>query len=80
MFSAIKNYGIAILSVLSAILLALLYRSKAKYETTARKSMQKVMETEKRATETMVKGLDKEAKARAEIKAHLASVRDKFNK
>ena len=72
MFSAIKNYGIAILAVLLGLVTALLYRSKAKYESTVRKASEEARSTEKKSTEAMVKGLDKEAKAREDVKKRIA--------
>ena len=72
MFSAIKNYGIAILAVLLGLVTALLYRSKAKYESARSKSILEVAKTEKKSTQAMVKGLGKEAKAREELKDRIA--------
>ncbi len=72
MFSAFKNYGLAIVSVIASVLLALLYRSKAKYEKTIRNASEEARATENRATEAMVEGLSKEAKARAEIEKRIA--------
>lgn len=72
MFSAIKNYGIAILLVVVALLTALLYRSKAKYESTIRKSSEAARKTEQLSTKAMVKGLNREATARGEISKRIA--------
>ena len=72
MFSAIKNYAVAALAVIGSILLALLYRAKAKYEKTIRKASEEARKTEQRSTEVMVQGLDKEAKAREEVNKRIA--------
>lgn len=72
MFSSIKTYGIAILAVLLGLVTALFYRSKAKYESARAKGMEQVMKTERQSTAAMVKGLDKEAKAREEIQKRIA--------
>ena len=69
---SIKSYGVAILSVISAVLLALLYRSKAKYESARSKAVEEVLKTERKSTEAMTKGLDREAKARAEVEKRIA--------
>ena len=70
--SAAKNYGIAILAVLLGLVTALLYRSKAKYESTVRKASEEARRTEKKSTEAMSKGLDKEATAREDVKKRIA--------
>lgn len=72
MFGAIKNYALAALAVVASILLALLYRSKAKFETHVRKASEEARATEKRSNEAMVKGLNREAQAREEIKKRIA--------
>ena len=75
MIGNIKNYALAILGVIGAVLLALLYRSKAKYEKTIRKASEEARKTEKRSTEAMVKGLEREAKAREDVKKRIAEFR-----
>jgi len=72
MFSTIKNYLIAILAVIGAILLALVYKGKAKYESTLRNASEQARETEKRGAEALMKGLNKEAAARGDIKKRIA--------
>lgn len=72
MFSTIKNYLIAALGVIAAIAVALMYRSKAKYEGAMRKGVEKVRETEKKATQAMVKGLENERKVRNEAKSAIS--------
>lgn len=72
MFGAIKNYVIAIGAVVIAVVVALLYKSKAKFERVVRKSEQQARETEKRSTAAMVNGLNKEAEGRDEISKRIA--------
>lgn len=71
MFSAFKNYGLAILAVAFSIVLALLYRSKAKYEKHVRKASEEARRTERRSTKAMVDGLKKEQEARSEIQKRI---------
>jgi len=73
MLSKIKDYAIAILGIIASIAIALMYRSKAKYEGAMRKGVEQVIETERKATEAMVKGLDREKKARDDAKSSIAS-------
>ena len=68
MFSTIKNYALAGLALIASIAVALMYRSKAKYEGAMRKGAEKVRETEKKATQAMTKGLEREKEARANAK------------
>ena len=72
MFSSIKTYAIAILAVLLGVVTALFYRSKAKYESTVRDASEEARATEKKSTEALVKGLEKEAEARGDIQKRIA--------
>ena len=58
--------------MIGSILLALLYRSKAKYEKTIRNASEEARKTEKRSTAAMVKGLEREAKAREDVQKRIA--------
>ena len=71
-FSTIKNYIIAVLGIVASIAVALMYRSKAKYQGAMRKGVEQVRETEKKATQAMVKGIEREKEARHEAKSAIA--------
>jgi hypothetical protein len=73
MLSSAKNYIIAILGVIASIAIALMYRSKARYEGAMRKGVEQVRETEKKATQAMTKGLEREKKVRDEAKSAIAN-------
>ncbi len=79
MFSKVYQYVIAALSLGLAIVVALLYKSKAKYEGAMKKGVEQVRETEKRATAAMVDGLNKEKKAREDAKDSIVN-RNYFGK
>lgn len=68
MLSSAKNYLLAILGIIASIAIALMYRSKAKYEGAMRKGVEQVRETEKKATQALTKGLEREKEARANAK------------
>lgn len=72
-FSTIKNYIIAVLGIVLSIAVALMYRSKAKYQGAMRKGIEQVRETEKKATQAMVKGIKREKEARDEAKSAIAN-------
>ena len=73
MFSAAKNYLIAILGIIASIAIALMYRSKAKYEGAMRKGVEQVRETEKKAQSAVDKGRKREKEARDEAKSAIAN-------
>lgn len=66
--NTIKDYLIAILAFAAAVMAALFYKSKAKYESAMRKGQEQVIETERKATNALVKGKDRERKARNDAK------------
>lgn len=73
MFSTIKNYIIAVLGVGMSIAIALMYRSKAKYQGAMRKGVEQVRATEQKATQAMVKGITREKEARDEAKSAITN-------
>ena len=73
MLSAAKNYLIAILGIIASIAIALMYRSKAKYEGAMRKGVEQVRETEKKAQNAVDKGRKREKEARDEAKSAIAN-------
>ena len=73
MLSKIYQYAIAALALGLAIVTALLYRSKAKYQGAMRKGVEQVRETEKKATDAMVTGLNREKKARNDAKIAISN-------
>ncbi|MCK4829375.1 hypothetical protein KA005_77340 [bacterium] len=60
------------MAVLLAVVTALFYRSKAKYESTVRKASEEARKTEQRSTNAMVEGLEREAKAREDVQKRIA--------
>lgn len=73
MISAAKNYLIAALGIIASIAIALMYRSKAKYEGAMRKGVEQVRETEKKAQSALDKGRKREKEARDEAKSAIAN-------
>jgi len=68
MLGKIKDYAIAILAFVAAVAIALMYRSKAKYEGAMRKGVEQVRETEKKAQTALDNGRKREKEARNEAK------------
>lgn len=73
MLNNIKNYLIAILGVIASIAIALMYRSKARYEGAMRKGVEQVRETEKKAQNAIDNGRKREKEARSEAKSAIAN-------
>jgi hypothetical protein len=73
MLSSAKNYIIAILGVIVSIAVALMYRSKAKYEGAMRKGVEQVRETEKKAQNAIDNGRKREKEVRDEVKSSIAN-------
>jgi len=70
-----KDYAIAILGIVASIAIALMYRSKAKYEGAMRKGVEQVRETEKKAQTALDNGRKREKEARNEAKDAIANRR-----
>lgn len=75
MLSSAKNYIIALLGIVASIAIALMYRSKAKYEGAMRKGQEQVIETERKAHAAIDKGRKREKEARDNAKDAIASRR-----
>ena len=60
MFSTIKNYLLAGLAVLTGILAALWQYQKAKFAKASLRGSEKARETEKKATNAIIDGMEKE--------------------
>jgi len=73
MFSAAKNYLIAALGIIASIAIALMYRSKAKYEGAMRKGVEQVRKTEKKAQAAVDKGRKRHKEAINEAKSAIAN-------
>ena len=73
MFSAAKNYLIAILGIIASIAVALFYRSQAVHQKAMRKGVEQVRETEKKAQTAVDKGRKREKEARDEAKSAIAN-------
>ena len=73
MLASAKNYIIAILGIIASIAIALMYRSKAKYEGAMRKGVEQVRETEKKASQALINGMKREKKARDDAKTAIAN-------
>lgn len=67
MMLKLKAWAISVLGVISAILLALVYRGKAKHEKSLREASEGARETEAKAVEALIDGLQKEREAINEI-------------
>lgn len=75
MISSFKNYLIAALGIVASIAVALMYRSKAKYQTAMRKGQEQVIETERKAHAAIDKGRKREKEARENAKDSIANRR-----
>ena len=73
-FSTIKTYAVAGLAVAVGILAALWQYQKAKFAKATLRGSEKARETERKATNAMIKGMEKEN----EIKNDNSTDRDKF--
>ena len=73
MLGTIKNYALAVLALIASIAMALMYRSKAKYEGAMRKGVEQVRETEKKAQAAVDNGRKREKEARDEAKHAIAN-------
>ena len=73
MLSKIYQYAIAALALGLAIMTALFYRGQAVHQKAMRKGIEQVRETEKKATDAMVTGLNREKKARNDAKIAISN-------